>query len=191
MKPLNSQQKKVAALSILVLVVLLLMTAIALPVWLLNRHYDGALDETVNRLDRFARIIGMKDGLQKQAVTVKALEAKRHFLKGGSPSIVAADLQQQAQAVFDANGAKVNSIQPLPSKDEGAYRKVTVQVQLIAPLSAVKGMLYALESAHPYLFVDNFSIRANNMVVTRAEPANEPDLVVMFDLSGYAVKGTP
>lgn len=191
MKPLNSQQKKAAALSILVLVVLMLIAAIALPVWLLNRHYDGALDEVVNRLDRFSRIVGMRDGLQKQAVEVKALGAKRHFLKSGSPALVAAELQQQAQAVFEANGAKVNSIQPLPSKDEGAYRQVTVQVQLIAPLSSVKGMLHALESARPYLFLDNFSARANNMVVTRSEPVNEPDLVVMVDISGYALKGTP
>lgn len=191
MKPLNAQQKKATALAILVLVAAMLIAAIALPVWLLNRHYDSALEESVNRLDRFSRIIGMRDGLQKQALEVKALEAKHHFLKSGSPSLVAAELQQQAQAIFDANGAKVNSIQPLPNKDEGAYRQVTVQVQLVAPLSAVKGMLYAMESAHPYLFLDNLSIRANNMVISRNDPLNEPDLVVMFDLSGFALKGTP
>jgi hypothetical protein len=51
-------------------------------------------------------------------------------------------------------------------------------------------MLYALESAHPYLFVDNFSIRATNMIATRADSANEADLFVQFDLTGYALKGT-
>lgn len=191
MKPLNSQQQKAAALAILALVVLLLLSAVAMPVLLLNHHYASALDDTVNRLDRFSRIVGMRDGLQKQAVEIKALEAKHHFLKSASPALVAAELQQLAQGIFLANGAKVSSIQPLPSKDDGAYRQVTVQVLLTAPLSSVKGMLYAMESSRPYLFLDNFSIRAANMIVTRSDLQSEPDLTVMFDISGYALKGTP
>ena len=77
----------------------------------------------------------------------------------------------------------------LPHKDDGLYRQVTVQVQLIAPLTAIKGMLYGLESARPYLFLDNFSVRAPNMQITRTEPTSEPDLIVQFDLTGYALKG--
>ena len=52
-------------------------------------------------------------------------------------------------------------------------------------------MLYALESAHPYLFVDNFSIRAPFNPAARNDSANEPDLNVQFDLTGYALKGAP
>jgi general secretion pathway protein M len=191
MKQLTSQQKKAAALAILALVVLLAISAITLPIWLINRHYDVAIEDATTSLARYSNIIGMRDGLQKQAVEVKALEAQHHFLKSASPALAAAELQEQAQAIFDANGAKVNSTLVLPHKDEGAYRQVTVSVKLIAPLSAIKGMLYALESAHPYLFLDNFSIRAPNMVVTRSDPATEPDLVVQFELSGYALKGAP
>jgi len=191
MKQLNPQQKRAAALAILLLVVLSAAAAIAVPVWLFNRHYDVAIDSATNSLGRYSKIVGMRDGLQKQAVEVKALEARHHFLKSASPALAAAELQEQAQAIFDANSAKVNSIQILPHKDDGAYRQVTVSVQLIAPLSAVKAMLYALESAHPYLFLDNFSIRAPNMVVSRSDSAPEPDLVVQFDLSGYALKGAP
>lgn len=191
MTQFNAQQRQVAAWTILVLVVLLAVTAVALPIWLFNRHYDVAIEDATGSLARYSKIIGMRDGLLRQAVEVKALEAQHHFLKSASPALAAAELQEQAQAIFDANGAKVNSTSVLPHKDDGAYRQVTVSVQLIAPLSAIKAMLYALESVHPYLFLDNFSIRAPNMVVTRSEPATEPDLVVQFDLSGYALKGTP
>lgn len=189
MKQLNAQQERVAALAILALVVMLAIVLASLPVWLFNHHYDVAIEEAVARLGRYSRIIGMREGLQKQAIEVRALEAQHHFLKSASPALAAAELQQQAQTIFDANGAKVLSVQILPHKDEGAYRQVTVSVQLLAPLSAVKAMLYALETAHPYLFLDNFSIKASNMVVTRTESATEPELVVQFDLSGYALKG--
>ncbi len=191
MKQLGPEQKKAAALAILVLLIALVCAAVALPVWLLNRHYDDALEDATSRLERYSKIVGMRDALQKQAVEVKALEAKRHFLKSASPALAAAELQEQAQAIFGATGAKVNSIQVLTHKDEGLYRQVSVQVQLLAPLTAVKGMLHGLESAHPYLFLDNFSIRAPNMQVNRPESPNEPDLIVQFDLTGYALKGAP
>ena len=173
------------------IVVALACGAIAVPIWLVNQHYDVALEDATSRLERYSKIVGTRDSLQKQVVEVKALEARRHFLKSASPALAAAELQEKAQSVFDANGAKVNSIQVLPHKDDGLYRQVTVQVQLIAALTAVKGMLHGLESAHPYLFIDNFSIRAPNMQVNRVESANEPELVVQFDLTGYALKGAP
>jgi general secretion pathway protein M len=189
MKQLGPKQQKAAALAILLLVLAVASAAIALPIWLLNQHYDVALEDATSRLARYSKIVGTRDALQKQAVEVKALGAKRHFLKSASPALAAAELQEQAQAFFDAKGAKVNSIQVLPHKDDGLYRQVTVQVQLIAPLTAVKGMLYGLESARPYLFLDNFSVRAPSMQITRTEPTSEPDLIVQFDLTGYALKG--
>lgn len=186
MKQLAPYQSRAAALAILALVALFAVAAVGLPVWWLNRHYDVAIEDATNSIGRYSRVIGMREALQKQAVEIKALEAQHHFLKSASPALAAAELQEQAQAIFDANGAKVNSTQVLPHKDEGLYRQVTVQVQLIAPLSAVKAMLYTLESAHPYLFLDNFSIRAT---VNRGDSSTEVDLVVQFDLSGYALKG--
>lgn len=189
MKHLSPVQRKAAALALLVALLALVCAVVALPVWLLNRHYDLALEDATSRLERYSKIVGMRDGLQKQALEVRALEAGRHFLKSASPALAAAELQEQAQAIFAANGAKVNSVQVLPHKDEGMYRQVTVQVQLLAPLTAVKGMLYGLESAHPYLFLDNLSIRAPNMQVNRPDSPNEPDLIVQFDLTGYALRG--
>ncbi len=191
MKQLGPRQKKAVALAILGMVIAFACGAIALPIWLINQHYDIALDDATSLLERYSKIVGTRDSLQKQVVEVKALEARRHFLKSASPALAAAELQEKAQSVFDANGAKVNSIQVLPHKDDGLYRQVTVQVQLIAALTAVKGMLHGLESAHPYLFIDNFSIRSPNMQQIRVESTNEPELIVQFDLTGYALKGAP
>ena len=175
----------------LALVIALAIGAIALPLWLLNQRYDVAVEGAATRLDRYSRIVGMRDGLQKKAVEVIGLEANHHFLKSASPALAAAELQQQATVILEQNGGKLNSIGILPHKDDGAYRQVSVNLQLTAPLSAVKAMLYALESAHPYLFVDNFAIRAPFNPAARNDSANEPDLVVQFDLTGYALKGAP
>jgi len=185
---LTPTQSRAAALALLAAVLVLAAAAVATPLWLLNRHYDAALEDASTRLQRYARIAGMRDGLQKKAIEVNALGRTPHFLRSASPALAAAELQEQARVVLEANGGKLNSIQIIPPKDEGAYRLVSVSMQLSAPLSAVKAMLHALESARPYLFIDNFSVRSPAGFAVR-DPAAEPDLLVQFDLTGYALKG--
>ena len=189
MRQLTPTQSKVAALTILLLVVVLGLAVVAIPVWLLHLRYDAAMDDATARLGRYSRVIGMREALQKKAIEVKAAEANRHFLKGASPALAAAELQEQAKKILDENGGKLSSIQILPHKDDDLYRKVTVSLQLTAPLAAVKAMLYALESKQPYLFIDNFVARVTNNLAVRNEAATEPDLIVQFDLIGYALKG--
>lgn len=187
MTQLTPAQSKAAALALLLAVLALAAAAVATPLWLLNRRYDAALEDATTRLQRYARIAGMREGLQKKAIQVNALGKTPHFLKSASPALAAAELQEQARVVLEANGGKLNSIQILPPKDEGAYRQVSVSMQLTTPLSGLKAMLHALESARPYLFIDNFSVRSPMAFVVR-NPAVEPDLAVQFDLTGYALK---
>lgn len=186
---LTPKQSRAAAILILLMVAMLVVSALVTPLWLLNQRYELAVEDAAARLARYSKIVGMRDGLQKKALDVKALEANHHFLKSASPALAAAELQEQAKIILDANGGKINSLNILPHKDDGQYRQVSVSLQLSAPLSAVKAMLYALESARPYLFIDNFSVRAPFLVGARSEAANEPELVVQFDLTGYALKG--
>ncbi len=184
-------QSRAAALALLVALLVLGACAIAVPLWLLNRHYDAALDDSVTRLERYSRIAGMRDGLMRKSAEVKALAASHHYLKSASPALAAAELQELVKVTLEANGGKLNSIQILPHKDDGAYRQISVALQLSAPLSAVKGMLHALESARPYLFIDNFSVRSMAGFGARigVDPTAEPELTVQFDVTGYALKG--
>jgi general secretion pathway protein M len=191
MTNLTPKQSKLAAFALLALAIALAISAVALPLWLLNQRYDAAVEDAATRLERYSRVVGMRDGLQKKGAEVAGLEANHHFLKSASPALAAAELQEQATIILDQNGGKLNSIQILPHKDDGAYRQVSVNLQLTAPLSAIKSMLYALESVRPYLFVDNFAIRAPFNLAARNDTSTEPDLIVQFDLTGYALKGAP
>lgn len=189
MKQLTPMQSRMSAIAILLVVVVLLIGIVAVPIWLLNRRYDAAVEDAVGRLVRYSRVVGMRDGLHQKAMEIKALESARHFLKSASPALAAAELQEQVKVILDANGGKLSSIQILPHKDDGAYRQIAVSLQFTAPLGAVKAMLYALESAHPYLFIDNLQIRVPNPLGMSKEAISDPELFVQFDLTGYAVKG--
>ena len=184
-------QRKAVALVIAVAVLMILVVLIAGPWWYLNQRYGSLLDDAVTRLERYVRIVGMRDSLQQRAAEVRSLEANRHFLKSTNPALAAAELQEQVKAILETNGGKLNSIQILPHKEEGPYQQVSATLQLNAPLSAVKAMLYALESGRPYLFIDNLSIRVQNIGIPRTDPNAEPDLFVQFDVVGFALKGSP
>ena len=189
MIPLTPKQIKAAALLVLVVVIVMLVGAIALPVWLFNRRYDAAIEDSVTRLERYSKIVGMRDGLQKKAAVLTALEQNHHFLKSASPALAAAELQEQAKTILDRSGVKTNSIQIMPHKDDGVYRQVSVMLLLTAPLSAIKAMLYELESARPYLFISNLAIRNPSYAPNRGESATEPDLTIQFVVTGFALKG--
>ena len=191
MMHLTSRQSRTAALALLLMVLAAVVLAVAMPLWLLNRRYDTAIEDAATRLQRYSKIAGMQDGLRKKVTEVKALGTTRHYLKNASPALAAVELQELVNSVLDANGGKLNSIQILPHKDEGMYRQITISLQLTAPLSALKAMLYKIESARPYLFINNFSVRSYAGFAARPTPATEPELTIQFDLAGYALKGTP
>ena len=188
---LTPLQSRAAALALLVVVLSVAALAVATPLWLLNRRYDVAIEDAATRLVRYSRIAGMREGLQKKVVEVKSLSDTRHFLRSASPALAAVELQELVNSVLDANGGKLNSIQILPHKDEGLYRQIALTLQFTAPLSALKAMLYKLESARPYLFINNFSVRSSAGFVPRTTLATEPELTIQFDLTGYALKATP
>lgn len=186
---LTSKQSKAAALALLAAALLLVIGAVAVPLWLLHRHYDVAIDDATSRLERYYRIASMREGLQKKIAEIKVLKANNHFLKSSSPALAAAEIQEQAKNIVETSGGKLNSIQILPHKDEGEYRQISVTLQLTATLTAIKGMLHTLESSRPYLFIDNLSMRSPILTVSRNSPTVETELNCQFDLTGYALKG--
>ena len=188
---MSPKQSRAAALALLLGLLVLLVGLVAIPLWLLNQRYDNALEDSVARLQRYSKIAGMREGLIQKSAEVKALAASHHYLKSASPALAAAELQEQLKVILEANGGKLSSIQILQHKDEGAYRQVAVALQLTAPLSALKGIFHALESSRPYLFIDNLSVRSNAGFGQRmgVDPAAEPELIVQFNVTGYALKG--
>jgi general secretion pathway protein M len=186
---LPARQQRMLALALLALTLLVAASLIALPAWWLHRRYDDSLAEMQAKLVRYLRVAGMRDDLQAQLQLLRGeLASSNHYLKSSSPPLAAAEVQELVKGIIEAQGGKLNSLQVLPPKEEGRWRQIPVNVQLTATLGSLKNMLYALESARPYLFIDNLTVRTLTTFNPRA-PVTEPELSVAFDLWGYAPKG--
>jgi general secretion pathway protein M len=183
---------KVAALAILFGVIVAAVLSIAVPAFLLHRHYDEALVDARDKLERYRRVTGTREELQLRFDKFKTeRNAKSYYLKSNNPALAAAEIQEFAKNIIESSTGKLTSMQVLPPKDEDKYRQVAVNVQFSGTVPAIRKILFKLETSQPYMFVDNFVIRSLMGNQQKNQPTVDPDMMVQFDLSGYMLKGTP
>jgi hypothetical protein len=93
--------------------------------------------------------------------------------------------QEDVGAKIEKNGGKLRSIQILPVKTDGDFKRVSVRVQLTATLGSFARILYALESGKPYVFIDNLDVKNRRGRKAKQKEEEDPELVIRFDLYGY------
>jgi len=185
-RTLTPLQSRMLARSLLLALVTLIISIIAVPVFLLHLHYGQDIEQQLDLLARYSRIGATAPGLAKQLEALKARGTRSFFLKNLVPALAASEMQEMVKGIVESNGGKIVSMQIPGHKDEGNYRKVTVNIQMNALASAMQKIFYTLETQQPYFLLDNVSIRR---AVRFYAPGQEPDFLVQFDVVGYAVLG--
>jgi general secretion pathway protein M len=187
---LNPAQSRRAAVGLLLAASVAIVLAVALPVWLLHRHYDSALADNIGKLERYDRIAGTRADVAKQLESMRSKETRKFFLRSGAPALSAAEAQETIRTLVEGSGGRLITMQAPTSKEEGRYRQITVNVQLTANIFALRKILHSIENNVPYLFVDNLTVRSQVPGNFRPQPGAEPEMFVQFDVSGYALTGT-
>jgi general secretion pathway protein M len=177
------------AVGLLVLAIVLVVAAIAIPVWLLNRHYSGALETNSGMLERYRRVAAVRPSAARDLELMRAHDARRLFLRSGAAALSAAEAQEALRSIIEANGGRLITMQAPSSRVDGRYRQVTVNVQLTANIVALRRILGAIESRTPYLFVDSLMVRSQVPSNFKPGPGAEPEMFVQFDVSGYSLEG--
>jgi len=188
---LTPMQSRVLAIALLLGVLALLVVLVYVPWQRLHRHYDTAIEDQLDRSSRYLRIAAQRQNVEANIVLIKKRDARRYYLKASAPALAAAEVQQMAQAIIEANELKVESTQIAAHKDDGPRRKVAVNFQLRGQLPAVQKALYELETALPYMYVDNLAMRSSLARRGVPVPGVEPDIMVQFDLYAFAQVAKP
>lgn len=150
-------------------------------------HYQARVAGYLDQLARYRRILAERPDLERAIAAVRQRDAGRFYLKSSAPALAAADVQQAAQALMAANGLQAESVQIAPHKDKDGYRRITVSLRLRGPLAGLRRMLHELEGGRPCLVVDNLDIQASVRNGYVPVPNVEPDVLVQFDLVGFAL----
>jgi general secretion pathway protein M len=183
---LTPLQSRVLAIALLLAVLATLAVLIYVPWKQAHLYYDAAIEDRLDRTSRYLRIAAQRKNIEANIALITKRNAGRFYLKASSPSLAAAEVQQMAQAIVETNGLAVESTQFSSHKDDGARRKVTVSFRLHGQLAAVQKALYELETAFPYLYVDNLLIRSSARRSAKPSEGVEPDVAVQFDLYAFA-----
>lgn len=190
-RTLTSQQSRTLALSLLLAAIALVIAIIAAPVLMLHRHYNQIIEQQLDLLARYSRISATIPGLTKQLEVLKTKGTRGFFLKSDVPALAASEVQEMVKGVVESSGGKIASMRIPEHKDDGKYRKVAVNIQMNATVSATQKIFYTLETQRPYFMLDNVSIRAVSWRGARGAIAAGPEteFLVQFDVAGYAVLG--
>jgi general secretion pathway protein M len=191
LRSMTPMENRILALLLLLLVVAVAVFGVHITLERLHRHFDDTIADRLDHVARYERIAAMHKDFAARIAEVKARDAGKFFLKNSGPALAASEIQQFAQAVVDANGLRLESMQISPHKDEGGYRRIVVSLNVQGTTQALQKALYTLESAKPYLFVDNLTLRGTfqgrrGFIPT---PGVEPLMQAQFELAGYTVAG--
>jgi len=183
----DPKRSRLVALGLLLAAVLAGIAVVGIPAWLLNRHYDTALADNLDRLERLRRIAATRPDVMRELQSMSSRDPHRFFLRGGTAALSAAEAQESIRGLVQSSGGRLITIGAPAARDEGHYRLVSINVQLTANIFALRTILGAIESNAPYLFVDNLVIRTQVPATFRPGPGGEPEMFVQFDVYGYSL----
>jgi general secretion pathway protein M len=177
---------RTAALSLLVFVIGALYLLVVSPAIEAHRSTDEATQETLEQLARYENISKTNPNRKAQLEKLARQQSQSGvYLAGDTDALAAAGLQEDVGAKIEKNGGKLRSIQILPVKTDGNFKRVSVRVQLTATLGSFARILYALESGRPYVFIDNLDVKNRRGRKAKQKAVENPELVIRFDLYGY------
>ncbi|MFO1395939.1 MAG: type II secretion system protein GspM [Burkholderiales bacterium] len=184
---LTPSRQRALAVAILVVVVLAVLALLVGPILLMHRHYDAAIDDLTDRLERYRRVAAQAPELRRALELIKEKDGRRFYLKNSAPNLAAAELADLVRGTIENNGGRITTSQNPGPRDEGNFKQLTVNVQFFATTPNLAKILQALDSQVPYLVVDNMTIRPLN-AFRGFKPAagQEPENNVQLDVSALA-----
>lgn len=183
---LSPTVSRIAALGLLAGVIGLMVVSVMLPAWHKYRNDRIAITEHRENIARFGKI-GANLELLRAALETHEYNRERNpnVLKQESPSLAAAGLQQRLKANVEASGGKLTSARVLAASEDGALTRVTLRVRISVSTEALHKVLYELESAVPYLVIENLTVNSRAARARKNTRRAIPPLDVRFDLSGF------
>jgi general secretion pathway protein M len=194
----SSQRQRRRCLAVLVAIVfvpLALATLVGL-VWLERMQtLESGIQGDLDRLQRYQRLVATLPALRQALAEEQSNDAfKAYYFDADTPAIAGAQLQREVQDMVRNAGARPVSAQVLPSDEQDDPPRVRVRIQLQGTTEQLFDVLYRVESARPFLLIDQLSIRSQarsnqrrgrQRVRGAPRPAQQDQLTVRLDIFGY------
>jgi general secretion pathway protein M len=185
----GSLVSRLLALVLLAAVVLLAWQGLIMPVIAAYQTSATSIAQSRSLLERYRALAELRPHLARQLEERRSdTEASRAYLEGPTDALAAAALQEQVRTIIADAGGELRSTQILPGKvvDEALrIQRAGLRLQLSVEVEGLESILYRLETAEPFLFIDEISIREQRVRRRRNEAEKAPELDVSLQVYGF------
>ena len=183
---LSLRQHRLLALAILTLALGAVFSVTVLPVLLANQHYQDTITSLESRLQQLQRAAAIGKTLQPQYEQLKRWQTTdEQYLNSSSAALAAAELQRLVKRIVVAKNAQVMSTQILTTRQEEGFDRISLKIRVQGELENIVQAFYVIETADPYIFLDNVSVRASRGRRVRGHTAPLQTLDIDMELVGY------
>jgi general secretion pathway protein M len=190
----------ILAWSVAVLIPLAVVAGIGLPWAGRVAELDAEIASRDDQMARYRQMLASLPTLRAELEQERSNEdVKSFYYDAETPALAGAELQRELQDMVRGAGARLINTQFLPGGAEEEPPRVRIRAQLQGTTEALLEVLYRIEEARPFLFVDQLSVRANARRTIRANPRirgrrtpiqrQDGALTVRLDIFGYALGG--
>jgi len=157
---LNDAWQRTLAVGLLLLPLALAYLAVVAPYLDHLEENRERIEDLKFQLQRLQRAAAKAPLRRRQLKTLESgRSGEQHFLKGTTPTLAAAELQNRLGEIIRSAGGETTSTQTLAGKAEGAFTRVAVRVRFTASTPALRRILHTVEAEKPLLIVENLRIR--------------------------------
>lgn len=148
-----------------------------------NRELDKQIAATQRLIAGFQTVAAARPGLEQQLRNLpKPNPDQSSLFIGSSETVVLADLQDRVRSLVEQQRGVTRSTSVLEGVAEGPFRRIGVRVQVQTTTAGLYRLLYALETMHPLVLVDNLAVQAQS---GPSSARDDPQLETSFDVIGY------
>jgi len=179
MKIVNNQQmQRWLAVGLLIAVVLIISMVVIVPLASKGMELHDTKNNLVFRLQQYERILATKDTVIAGIAKIKQEHEKQgYFNSQKTDALASAEMQEFIKkAIVDAGG-QLSSTQALPVSNKDKFSRITVRVRMTGNSEVLRAVLYKIETATPFIIIDQIDIRPmrgkRNRTTRQLDPSNE------------------
>ena len=170
--------------------------SIGLPWYQRITEVDSQIAGADDQIQRYQRLLASIPRLRAELERERNNEeVKAYYFDAPTEALAGAQLQSTVQGMVQSAGAKLVNSQFLPADAKDHPPRVGLRAQIQGDTNALLDILYDIEQARPFLFIDQLSVRSTTRRDRRQnrkdpQPQVQQELTIRIDVYGYALGGT-
>lgn len=189
------------ALAALILLPMLSIASLAIPWASKVSSLTQTVAERQDQLVRYRRLIQSLPSIRAELEQVRSNDTfEAFYFKAPTQALAGAQLQSQVQDIVSGASGRLISTQILPESANEDPPRVRVRTQIQGSTETLLDVLYKLENARPFLFVERLSVRSSARPArasrdTRGRPTRRfvprqgGSLTMRVDIYGFVLGG--